>query len=126
MTKPIEFLRAITETKKDLLSESYDLEKDYPDWYVLTGLSQYPDTIMYANEINRNPNLDNKLKFDYLISSIRSRKRSGSWAKKEKSDADLELIQKYYGYNREKAKQALRILSQDQLVSIRESLHKGV
>jgi len=38
---------------------------------------------------------------------------------------DLDLVKKYYGYSNDKAIQALRILTPDQLNYIKEKLNKG-
>ena len=55
---------------------------------------------------------------------MRPKKRFSPWGKKEKVK-DLEIVKQYYGYSNEKAKQALRILSPDQLNYIKEKLNRG-
>lgn len=82
------------------------------------------DTIMYANEMNRYALSDNKLQFDYLLNSIRPRKRFSPWAKKE-INSDIDLIKEYYGYSNRKAEEAMSILSNSQLEYIRSKLYKG-
>ena len=87
-------------------------------------MSHHIDTVMYANEMNQYPNLDNKLQYDFFINTVRSRKRFSPWGKKEKVK-DIELVKEFYGYSTEKAMQALRILTNNQLVVIKEKLNKG-
>jgi hypothetical protein len=82
------------------------------------------DTIMYANEMNQYQGLDKKLQYDFFINIVRPRKRFSPWGKKQKVK-DLELVKQYYGYSTEKALQALRILSPEQLEIIRDKLNKG-
>ena len=82
------------------------------------------DTIMYANEMNQYSMVDNKLQFDYLLNSIRPRKRFSPWAKKE-INSDIDLIKEYYGYSNRKAEEAMSILSSSQLEYIRSKLYKG-
>ena len=82
------------------------------------------DTIMYANEMNQYSMIDNKLQFDYLLNSIRPRKRFSPWAKKE-INSDIDLIKEYYGYSNRKAEEAMSILSSSQLEYIRTKLYKG-
>ena len=82
------------------------------------------DTLAYANEMNRYSGLDNKLQYDFFINIVRPRKRFSPWGKKQKID-DLDLVKQYYDYSNEKAKQALRILSPQQLDYIRTKLNKG-
>ena len=82
------------------------------------------DTLAFANEMNLYSGLDKKLQYDFLINIVRPRKRFSPWGKKQKID-DLDLVKQYYGYSNEKAKQALRILSPQQLDYIRTKLNKG-
>jgi hypothetical protein len=99
-------------------------EKKYAAFIVNRGLSFFMDTIFQANEINRNHHLDSRLQFDYLLNSIRKKKRYSKWLKPEKLD-DLDIVKEYYGFGNEKAKNALQVLSVDQLAYIRCKLNQG-
>jgi len=74
--------------------------------------------------LNMRHHLDAKLQYDFLLNTIRSKKRFAPWIKAEKLE-DLEYIKEYYGYSNEKAKQALSILNDDQITTIKNSLNKG-
>ena len=120
-----DYLNSINLTKKNLLaSEDADWEKHYPPYIVNKCMSHHMDTVMYANEMNFYPNLDKKLQYDFFINTVRSRKRFSPWDKKQKMN-DLEVVKQYYGYSNEKARQALNILTPDQLNFIRNKLNKG-
>ncbi len=120
-----DYLNSINQNKKNLMdTDDPGWEKNYPPYVINKCLSQHMDTVMYANEMNRLPNLDKRLQYDFFINTIRPRKRFSPWGKKKKVD-DLELVKQYYGYSNEKAKQALRILSPTQLDYIRAKLNKG-
>ena len=124
---PFDFVNSINQSKKDLMKGTENdalAEKSYVPFIVNKALSYFPDTLLYANEVNQLAHIDNKLQFHYLLNSIRPAKRFSKWAKKEDSD-DLVLIKEYYGYNDEKAYQALSILSKDQLNYIKEQLEQG-
>jgi hypothetical protein len=123
MTSPFDYINSISQSKKDMMEDEAG-EKGYNAWLVNRGLSYFPDTILYANEMNIHHQLDNKLQYAYLINTIRPRKRFSKWVKK-KEDGDLEAIMKCYGYNIDKAKSALSILSPDQLKTIKEKLDEG-
>lgn len=99
-------------------------EKKYPAYIVNKCMSHHIDTIMYANEMNMSSNIDNQLQFDFYINTVRSRQRFSPWGKKEKVN-DLDLVKRYYGYNNEKALDALRILTSDQIEFIRSKLNTG-
>ncbi|WLW37086.1 clamp loader subunit [Synechococcus phage S-MS29] len=120
-----DYLNSINLTKKNLLaSEDPDWEKHYPPYIVNKCMSHHMDTVMYANEMNFYPNLDKKLQYDFFINTVRSRKRFSPWDKKQKMN-DLEVVKQYYGYSNEKARQALNILTPDQLDFIKTKLNKG-
>jgi hypothetical protein len=124
---PFDFVNSINLTKNDLMTgtENDELaEKGYAPYLVNKALSYFPDTLLYANEVNRLAHVDNKLQYQYLLNSIRAQKRYSKWAKKEDSD-DLEVVKEYYGYSNEKAYQALSILSKDQLNHIKKQLEQG-
>ncbi len=120
---PFDYLKAINESKEDVMLTSQD-EKKYAAFIVNRGLSFFMDTIFQANEINRNHHLDSRLQFDYLLNSIRKKKRYSKWLKPEKLD-DLDIVKEYYGFGNEKAKNALQVLSTDQLTYIRCKLNQG-
>lgn len=120
---PFDFLNSINLTKDYLIVDS-DTEKQYNAFMVNKGLSYFPDTILYANEMNINYGVDRKLQYDYLINSIRPRKRISKWWKRQE-DNDLNAVMEYYGYNMSKAETALTILSTEQLEIIKKRLEKG-
>jgi hypothetical protein len=119
---PFEFVNAVTHTKQDLMKE--DVERFYQPFLVNRALSYFPDTVMYANEMNIHNNIDSKLQFHFFLNTLRPAKRFAKWVKKEE-DNDLTAIMEYYGYGLEKAKQALSVLSSEQLIIIKQKLEKG-
>ena len=74
--------------------------------------------------MNVHHHLDNRVQYEYLMHSIRKRKRFSKWAKEDKHK-DLELIKKYFGYNNRKAEEALQILDKQQIDEIREFMSEG-
>lgn len=125
---PFDYVNAINMSKKDLMTGSEDdiqAEKDYVPFVVNRALSYFPETLMYANDANMMKEVDNKLQFHFLLNSIRPGKRFSKWVKKEES-TDLQLVMKYYSYSIDKAKQALPLLSDEQLSIIRTILTSGV
>ena len=120
-----DYLNAINQTKEPLMDTEDELwEKKYPPFIVNKCVAPFPDTIMLLNEINQLPHLDNKLQFDFLINSLRPRKRYTPWLKAKKLK-NLEYVKEFYGYNNEKAKAALEILDDDQISAIINKLNKG-
>ena len=114
MTELKDWLNSINFNKDDLTSEDPDCIKEYPSYIVNRCLSGHLDTILYANEMNLHPNLDKDMQYQFFLNSLRKRKRFSPWLRKDKVD-NLNIIKKYYGYSNEKALQALRLLTQQQL-----------
>ena len=121
-----DYLNAINVTKKRLL-DTADLtwEKKYAPFIINRCLSMFYDTIMHSNEMNGYHFLPKKMQFDYFINSIRERRRFGGKWLSQKKVKDLELLKEYYVYSNSKAKEALSILTNDQLENIKLNLEKG-
>jgi len=120
-----EYLNAINFTKKNLM-DSDDLlwQKKYPAFIVNKILSGFQDCIMLVNEMNRNHFVDKDMQFQFLLNSIRSKKRFSPFLRASKLK-NIDLVKEYYGYSNEKAKTVLDILTKDQLKLIKEKLYKG-
>ena len=120
-----DYLNAINHTKEKLMdTEDEEWERKYPPFIVNKCLAPFQDTILLVNEINQYPSIDKKLQFDFLINSLRPRKRYTPWVKAKKLE-DIEYVKEFYGYNNEKAKVALTILNDDQIATIKQKLNKG-
>jgi len=117
---PFDYLNAINTTKKDILEN----DKDYPAFMVNRGLSYFPDTVLYANEMNINHHLDGKPQFHFLINIVRKRKRFSKWNKTSESN-DIKAIKEYYNYSDEKARDVLSLLTDNELKDIKEFLNHG-
>jgi|TARA_R110000782_G_scaffold111181_1_gene200864 hypothetical protein len=120
------YLNAITFTKEKLLdTDDLTWEKKYPPFIINKCLSMHYDCIASANEMNGYHFLDKKIQFHFLINSIRKKKRfGGKWLSQTKLK-NLEYVKEYYGYSNEKARQALNILTEQQIDVIKETLNKG-
>ena len=119
------YIKTINKTKENLMEGEDEMwEKKYPAFIINKCLAPFPDTILIVNEMNINPHLDKKLQFDFLLNTLRTRKRYTPWLKAKKLK-NLEYVKEYYGYSNEKAKIALDILNDDQIKTIKNSLNKG-
>ena len=120
-----DYLPAINHTKKNLMDSDDPMwEKKYPAFMVNKVLSGFQDTVMLSNEMNRNHFLDRDMQFQFLLNSIRSKKRFTPYVRRFKIK-DIECVKEYYGYSNDKAKSALDILTKEQLKLIKERLYKG-
>jgi hypothetical protein len=120
-----DYLNSINFSKDYLMDDSDpQWEKKYPAFIVNKCMSGHIDTIMFANEMNLNHQSASKLQYDFLLNSVRKRKRFSPWIKKEKIQ-DLDAVKSYYGYSNEKAQQALKILTKEQIAFIKQKLDVG-
>ena len=119
-----DWLNSVNFTKENLIEEDPSVIKDYPPYIVNRCLSGHLDTVMFANEMNKFPNLDKDLQYHFFLNTLRKKKRFSPWLRKDKV-TDLEIIKQYYGYSNEKASQALKILSKQQLDYIKQRLDTG-
>ena len=119
-----EIIPSILQTKEYALLTEQD-EKSYSSFMVNRAMSHHRDTALIANAVNQYPNLDNKLKYDFLLNMVRAQKRPYSkWYKKVES-SDLLAVKEYYGYSDSKAYDALRVLSDEQIAMIKTQINKG-
>jgi hypothetical protein len=115
-----DWLNSINFTKEDL---SEDI-KDYPPYIINKCLSGSIDCVLFANEMNINHHIDKDMQYSFYLNSLRKKKRFSPWLRKDKV-TDLECIKSYYVYSNEKASQALKILTKEQLTFIKKRLDIG-
>jgi hypothetical protein len=115
---------SILQTKQNVLVEKHD-EKDYNPYIVNRALSYHLDCVPYANQINQVHFVDKKLQYHYLLNSIRQMKRKFQPWQKSEEDKNLACVKEYFGYSNSKAKEALRILSDEQIAYIKTKTDKG-
>ena len=119
-----DWLNSINQNKKNIMNDDPSSEKDYAPYIINRCLSGHIDCVMYANEMNKYNFLPKRLQYDFFINIVRTKKRYSPWLNKEKIK-DIDYVKLYYGYNNEKALQALSILSKEQLTFIKAKFETG-
>ena len=119
-----DWLNSINFTKENLINEDPTLVKEYAPYIINKCLSGQIDTILFANEMNMNHQLDKDMQYSFYLNSLRKKKRFSPWIRKDKVQ-DLECVKRYYSYSNEKALQALKILNKSQLNFIKQRLEIG-
>jgi len=99
--------------------------KDYAPFIVNRSLSYHLDRILHANDMNLNSGLDKDMQYQYLLNNIRPMKRKFQPWQKAQRDKDIECVKLYFGYSDQKAVEALRILTDEQIAEIRRNTDKG-
>lgn len=124
---PFDYVESINSSKKNMMRDTENdelAEKEYNPWLTNTALSYFPDTILHANLLNQYSHLENRPQYEFLINSIRPKKRYSKWVKAT-SDEDLEFICDYYECNRVRGKEYLSLLTSEQLEQMKEQRKKG-
>lgn len=111
-----EYVNSVTYKKQYIWDDFSD--KEYCPFVVNRAMSYYIDTVLLAAQINLNTKLEYKMGYDYYFNAVRPRKRYSKWARPDPVSDKIALIQKYYGYNMERAKTALKLLTDDQIEQI--------
>ena len=119
-----DWLNSLNFSKENLIDDEPHLIKEYPPYIINRCLSGHMDAIMYAQEMNKYHFLDKDLQYNFYLNILRKRKRFSPWIRKDKV-SDLDYVKRYYGYSNEKASQALKILTPDQLTYIKQRLETG-
>ena len=119
-----EIIPSILQTKKNVFEDDQSY-KDYTTFVINRALSYHLDCVLYANEMNIHNGLDKDMQYQYLLNTIRPMKRKFQKWQKAEVNNDIECVKQYFGYSNERAKEALRILNNEQLAEIREKTNKG-
>ncbi len=119
-----DWLNSINLTKEDITRDDPQLIKKYSPFIINKCMSGHLDTVMFANEMNLQSHLAKDLQYQFYLNSIRKKKRFSPWLRKDKIK-NLDVVKSYYGYSNEKAIQALKILSKEQLNYIKTKIDVG-
>ena len=119
-----EIIPSILQTKKSVINDDIDA-KDYVPFVVNRALSYHMDCVLYVNELNLYPELEKNLQYQYLLNTIRPMKRKFQPWQKSEVDKNIDCVKTYIGYSNQKAKEALRILNDEQIAEIKRRTDKG-
>lgn len=116
MIDPWEVIKDLSQKKERLINE--DNADEYNPFLTNLAFSRYMDTVFYANEMNRYPNIPNLAQHDYYFNLVKKRKRYTPWAKR-----DLErkqAVAEYFNYSIAKAIEIMPLLNNKQIDMIVE------
>lgn len=127
MSNPFDYINDVSHIKKDIIRNSPNPElaaKEYNPWIANKTLSYFVDTVLFANEMNKNFHLSNLQQYDYFLNSINKKKRFTKQGKKVVSQ-DIKDVAQYFGYNFKRAEEAISILTAEQIQTIKQKLETG-
>ena len=121
---PFDFIKSINDTKVNIVSEDDENAKYYNAFVINRSLSYFPDTIYFANEMNKYYQLDVDMQYNFLLNIVRKRKRFSKWDKASTIN-NVNIIKSYFGYSDEKSRQVADLLTDDQITSIQQKVSLG-
>lgn len=115
---------SILQTKKDVFTDDPNM-RDYNPYMINKALSNYIDSVIFANNMNMSYHLHKKAQYDYYINIVRAMKRPyAKWYKAQKED-DLEAVKLFFGYSTKQAREAIKLLTEEQIDIIRKTTTIG-
>lgn len=116
---PFDYVKTINEKTPKI-----DDTSEYNPFLTNRAFSYFPDTVLYANEMNLFSHLDKDMQYDYLYNKIRQKKRFSKWYKPER-DENISFIMTNYKYSLQKARQVVLALTEEQMEELKRRLDKG-
>ena len=94
-------------------------EKSYSPFLVNRGMSMHRDLALWANQMNINNHLEDRLQYDFFFYGIRQQKRNAPWVKRGKEEY-LPAVQRFFEYSPQKSKELIKsgILTDEDLAKI--------
>lgn len=126
MPNLIEFVDSLCVSGTNILLTPDDI-KAYSPFAINRALAQNIDTIMFAAEANKRPNMSKEVHYAFLMASVRKKKRYSKWAKKleDENKEIIDMISNYYKFSNEKARNALKCLSSEQIAQMKDMSNTG-
>ena len=132
---PFDFVNSINSASKKSLFDGFNAledeldpdspSKSYSAFLVNRSLSNFMDTVFFANEMNQHHQLPPKMQYDFLKGSIKPRKRFAKFAKSIADDHTVECFMKRYSYSSQRAREAISVLSKEQIEDVVSSMSQG-
>ena len=124
-SNPFDYVKSINESKTNLMVDEMT-ERAYVPYVTNRALSYFLDTCFQANEMNRLHHLGKKPQYQFLLNTVKARKRwAGKWHKKEVASENVETLMLLYGYSRAKAEEAAILLTPDQMKQLKQLVDPG-
>lgn len=124
MSTPFDFINTVNNKTAKIEMDQVG-QKDYTPYIINRGFSNNMQTVMFANEMNRYSNLPKEWQYDFYYYGIPKGKRFDKWAKKEKTEIEIENIMQFYHINNKRAVEFSKILNTEQLTVIKTKLNRG-
>jgi hypothetical protein len=108
---PFEYVNSINGKIENLIVEDENNEKFYDPFLTNRAFSYFPDSILYANEMNSRHFLDKRMQYDYLYYGISKKKRFSKWATRN-TNGNIDFLVRLYECSKTKAEEIAEVLGE--------------
>lgn len=119
-----DYINSINTSKENLMDGDIVAEKKYPAYMVNKALGFFQETVSYAQLMNQNSHLSNKMQYLFLLNTVRPAKRFTKWPKKFKDDR-IDTVIEHYQCNEERALEILNLITDEEFDQIKKLTFKG-
>ena len=110
---------------KQINEKNYSTDlSGYNPYLTNRAFAYHMDCILLAEEMNQLHHLSPDLQYDFMYHSIRRGKRFG-FPPKAEDPHNLDVVMEYFQFSKEKALDALRVLTLSDISSIISHMNKG-
>lgn len=122
---PFDYINNISSSTESIWAGDIS-EKEYPGYMINRGLSQYRDTVLFAQEMNmKGPYISNRMQYDfYLLGISHKKKRFAKWHKPDKLEK-IERLAAHHGINIRMMEQYASLMSESDFDSLLAQLETG-
>lgn len=122
-----DYLNSINGKKNNMMRDTDDdvaAEAAYQPYLTNRTLSYYAATILAANLMNVNPELEKRPQYEFLLNSTRRGKRFAKMTKFV-ADGDIDVICEHYKCNPRHAHMYRGLLSDSDMLELKRLVYKG-
>ncbi len=121
---PFDYINNISQSKSSIWDDNSD--REYSAFMVNRGLSQYADTIMFAQIMNTYGSYtSNRAQYDFYRYGITNKKkRFAKWSKAKKHEDLLEYAS-YFGMTPDLFEKNLELMTDEQISEMKSMFEKG-
>lgn len=119
-----DFIEAVGNSKRNLIAEDPEWEKEYNPYMVNQAFSLGFDTIFYANEMNISSAMK-RMQHDFYLHLLPAKKRFSAWPKKLKPNEDVAALARYLGCSVKAASRMIEFVTETEMQEVRDGTIAG-
>lgn len=125
MANPFDFINNISTSSTSIWEDGVS-DKEYTPFMINRGLSQYRDTVLFAQFMNQNGQfVSPKMQYDFYRLGIQhKKKRFAKWHKPDKLE-EIEMLSRHFGINIRILENYVSLMSETDYATLIGSLEKG-